>query len=242
MNSEFILHLDEIAADYHLSNNVEDKYIEAICQRYACGLIKQQIRPYDKVIELGYGDGITCQELSTFVNDYTVLEGSQLLVDQAKGLHPTINVIKTLFEDYIPNNKIDVLLALHVFEHVENPISLMLKFRDWLKPGGKMIVIVPNSQSYHRLLALQAGYIKELNELSKRDHVVGHLRVYNLKELCDELIDANFHVNSVHGLFFKPFANSQLMGLPVDLLEAMNLFSAKIPPENAANIMVVAKK
>ena len=240
--SEITKQLDSIASEYHLSSEINDKYIEEICQKYACGIIKEYLTSSDRVVELGYGDGITYEELSSFASNYKVIEGSPILVDHALKLHPKISISNALFEEYMPQQKFDAVLALHVFEHVKDPIPLMQKFKEWLRPGGKLITIVPNRESYHRLLALEAGYISKLDELSKRDLTVGHLRVYNRLELEEELVGSGYRIKAVHGLFFKPFSNAQLLGLSHELVGAMNRLSKFMDPENCANLLVVAEK
>lgn len=40
--------------------------------------------------------------------------------------------------------KFDVITLFHVLEHIEKPIELLKKIKQYLKPGGKIIIEVPN--------------------------------------------------------------------------------------------------
>jgi 2-polyprenyl-3-methyl-5-hydroxy-6-metoxy-1,4-benzoquinol methylase len=71
------------------------------------------------------------------------------------------------------------VLALHVLEHVDDPKTIVKKMYSWLKPGGKAIVVVPNSESLHRRLAVALNLQTHLNTLSKRDKIVGHLEFFS---------------------------------------------------------------
>ncbi|QWE20936.1 class I SAM-dependent methyltransferase [Polynucleobacter sp. AP-Kolm-20A-A1] len=235
-------HLDLIAANYHLSDSMQDKHIEEISQVFAVSRIAQDIKPSDSILELGYGDGITTQILSEQFENYSVIEGSKILFDIASKLFPRVNFIHSFFEVYEPSQPYNKVLALHVFEHVDNPIELLLKLRSWVSDNGELIVIVPNSQSFHRRLALEAGLIGSLDELSSRDKMVGHLRVYNLSTLTDHLQSAGFEIIESTGLFFKPFANSQLLHLDKNIISAMNSVAVNFPAEFGANLLIRARK
>jgi len=235
-------HLDSIASNYHLSDEINDKYIEEISQVFAVEQIAINLSASNSILELGYGDGITTKILSQRFNNYFVIEGSKILYDVACRKFPKIQFFHSLFEDFIPAKQFDRVLALHVFEHVEAPVELMLKIRNWINEGGELVVIVPNAESLHRRLALEAGLINALEDLSARDKMVGHLRVYDLSDLERDLNDANFKIIESKGLFFKPFSNSQLLHLDKQIIEAMNTISINFPPEFGANLLVRARK
>jgi SAM-dependent methyltransferase len=110
----------------------------------------------------------------------------------------------------------------------------------WLKPGGKLILVVPNRASVHRDVALRMGLIGALDELSPRDHLVGHLRVYDFAMLEADLAGAGFRVEHRFGSFLKTVPNSMMMDYPEALLNALDAISDSLPPEILANIGVRA--
>ena len=184
--------LEKIAADYHLNNEVPDKFIEDICQEHCCTWLRSLIAPTDRVIEMGYGEGITTARLSGAARHYTVVEGAGSLVAQMRAKHPELDIVHALFEDYVPAEPCDKLLALHVMEHVDDAVALTRTLRRWLKPDGELVVVVPNRDSLHRRLAVLMGVQPALDTLSPRDHLVGHQRVYDLPLLERHLRDAGF--------------------------------------------------
>ena len=74
--------LDKIADEY-LNADVPDKFIEDITQWHFCRWLKRFDKS-KKCLELGYGEGLTAKELSSHFNDYTIVEGSEKLVELAK--------------------------------------------------------------------------------------------------------------------------------------------------------------
>jgi 2-polyprenyl-3-methyl-5-hydroxy-6-metoxy-1,4-benzoquinol methylase len=146
-----------------------------------------------------------------------------------------------MFEAFTPAEPYDAVLALHVVEHVDDPVPLMRHLAGWLRPGGRLIVVVPNAESLHRQLAVRMGLQPTLDTLSARDHLVGHRRVYALAGLRAELATAGLTVHHEFGYFLKTVPNGMMLDWPVELLEALNGISDDLPPALLANIGVVAR-
>ena len=189
-------------------------------------------------MELGYGEGITSSRLSKKTKNYSILEGSSYLIDRIKKEHPSINIINSLFEEYTPKEKYDLIFALHVFEHVDDSVLLARRIRSWLKNSGEMIVVVPNKESIHRRLAVKMGLIPTLDTLSDRDKLVGHKKVYSLETLKHDFLMAGYRIIEEKGFFLKPLANSMMLDYSDELIYALNECSHEIPPELSANIAI----
>jgi 2-polyprenyl-3-methyl-5-hydroxy-6-metoxy-1,4-benzoquinol methylase len=233
--------LERIAEAYHHNNEVPDKFIEDICQEHCCHWLQSLLKPSDAVIELGYGEGITTTRLSAVAQDYTVVEGAASLVQTLKSRHPSVKAVQALFETHTPAEPCDKLLALHVLEHVDDPVALARHFRNWLKPDGELVVIVPNRDSLHRRLAVMMGLQPALDTLSARDHLVGHQRVYDLPGLEADLRAAGFEPVERRGFFLKTLPNSLMLQHSPQLLWALNRLGDELPVEMQANLGIRAR-
>lgn len=241
MKSVTTQRLDEIAADYHTSENVPDKFIEDALQEHSLAWIGQQLASCRHVLELGYGEGIVTEFLVRSGKRLTQIEGSAVLVEKVKARYgDRVDCVHTLFEDYTPTRRFDAVLASHVLEHVDDPVALLRHMRSWLRPSGRMIIIVPNSESIHRRLAVLMGLQPRLDTLSPRDHLVGHQRVYSLKELLADVKRGGYNVKRTRGFFFKPLSNGMMLQFTPPLIKAMNDIAATMPAEWLANLGVVA--
>jgi len=234
--------LEKIAEAYHLNENVPDKFIEDICQEHCCNWLGTLIERSDQVIELGYGEGITAARLSPLAENYTVVEGAESLVQVMRSRHPNLHIVYALFEEYVPPQPCDVLLALHVFEHVDDPVELGKMLRKWLKDDGEMVVIVPNSHSIHRRLAVLMGIQPALDTLSPRDHLVGHQRVYDMASLVSDLSAAGFEVIERKGFFLKTLPNGMMLNHIPELIWALNKIGDELPAEWQANLALRLRK
>jgi 2-polyprenyl-3-methyl-5-hydroxy-6-metoxy-1,4-benzoquinol methylase len=189
---------------------------------------------------MGYGTGLITGELLAAGVPLEVLEGSAVLREHALATHPGLTVHLGMFEEFEPDEPFDAVLALHVLEHVDHPDQLLRHLLGWLRPGGVLVAVTPNARSIHRMLGLQMGLQEKLDDLSPRDHLVGHQRVYDLAGLRAELAGAGLEVTGDFGYFVKPLANSQMIGWPREVLDGLNGISRQVPTDLLANIGVVA--
>jgi trans-aconitate methyltransferase len=171
---------------------------------------------------------------------FSIVEGALSLVQEVQKRYPEVKIYHELFEAFTPAEQYDVILATHVLEHVDEPVALLKSMKAWLKPGGIIIVIVPNKDSIHRRLAVKMGLQPRLDTLGQRDLLVGHQRVYGLDTLRQDLEEAGYCVNHQTGFFLKVLPNSMMKGYSPELIKALNEISEDLAPDLLANIGVEA--
>ena len=84
------------------------------------------------------------------------------------------------------------------------------------------------------------GLIDSLDELSSRDHKVGHQRVYDFDSLENDLNKSGFEVKLKKGFFLKPLPNSMMTTFDRRLIVEFNKSSTYLPDQYLANICVEA--
>lgn len=238
--STTVAELDAYARDYYLGRAAEDLDIEERQQQLSLA----RLRPFlhGRILELGFGTGEMTASLRAAGFETAVVEGSPLLVQEARRRHPGLEVHEGFFETFEPPAPFDCLLAAHVFEHVEDPAALMAHLYDWLVPGGTLVAVVPNAASLHRRLAVLMGLQPALDTLSARDGLVGHRRVYTVEQLSDQLTASGFEVTDVTGWFLKVVPNGMMLDWPAELIDALVNVSDELDPRQLANIALVARR
>jgi SAM-dependent methyltransferase len=234
--------LDEYARTYYLAGDIADTGIEDLQQERSMDLIAGAVAGAGRVLEMGYGMGLTARALRDRGFDVEVLEGSPLLAATARETHPGLAVHEGMFETWTADEPYDAVLALHVAEHVDDPVAVLARIRAWVRPGGRIVVVVPNAESLHRRLAVHMGVQPHLDTLSPRDHLVGHQRVYTLDGLRADVAAAGFVPTGELGWFLKTLPNSMMLDYPAELLEALFTVSAELEPRLLANIGIVADR
>jgi 2-polyprenyl-3-methyl-5-hydroxy-6-metoxy-1,4-benzoquinol methylase len=195
------------------------------------------------ILEMGYGTGLNLRELVLRHQLHIdMVEGSEALCAQARALYgEKIGVTCAFFERFTSEKKYAHILAMHVLEHVGNPVQVLRQMRHALAPQGRIIALVPNALSLHRRLAVRMGLQEQLDTLSERDHLVGHQRVFNPESLAASFTQAGFIVEKSFGFGIKMLPYSMMEGWSDDLIRASVQISPELPTELMANIGLIAR-
>lgn len=173
------------------------------------------IKPYFKkgsCLELGCADGSMTRKIINDFEKVVAVDGSSKYCDIIKKII-NINhfkVICSLFEEFQPEGLYDTIIMAHVLEHLEDPILILKRVKNWLNEDGVLIIIVPCADSIHRQVAVKMGLLKRVNELNDYDIKLGHRRVYTWDTLLDDIKKADLKIEHMGGIFFKPLTNKQI--------------------------------
>lgn len=194
-------------------------------------------------LELGLGHGYTIEEFLKHVHDYTILEGSNAVINNFRTneseLYSKVNIIEIYFENFETNEKYDNIIMGFILEHVENPDLIIKKYKKLLSKNGKIFIAVPNAESLHRQIGFEAGYMSDLKTLSESDLLLGHRRYYDKKELLELAQRHQLKVMSIEGIFLKPLTTSQLQSLKLskEIINGMLEMGKKYPELSNAILM-----
>lgn len=230
--------LDRIAnsAEWYLKDQLDfDKRL--IHFRY------QTIKPHLKGpegLELGPAEGQMTRFLVHDFKRLTVVDGTAALLNC---IHDYPNVIKvhSLFEEFKPDQQYDTVIMEHILEHVDYPVQLLQRAKQWLAPSGVIVAGVPNGNSIHRLAAVKMGLLKQPCELNQRDVSLGHRRVYTPEKIRKDIETAGLRVIETGGVFFKPLSNQQIQDYWTEEMIQGFYELGKDFPDNAAEIYAVCK-
>ncbi len=243
-HDDYGIKLEKIAQNYH-DGKLDDMWIEKAGQDFEWPWIQSQIPKNSRVLDLGYGDGHSFNNLQGIADEQnlqiTLVEGAPTLVAHAQSRSISrMEVVQGFFETYDARKDFDVVIASHVLEHVDSPVELLKHLKTLVKPTGVMVGIVPNRESIHRRLAVRIGIQPELDSLSPRDLIVGHQRVYSCVSLREDFRAGGWEVLELKGYFLKPFSNSQLNPLGKQVIDSLLSISSELPVEICANIGFIA--
>jgi len=198
------------------------------------------------VLDLGCGDGSITMLIAGRVGAKKVygvdLDDEALARASERGL----SVFKAdLSRDSIPlpDESVDLVLALEVIEHLVNPDHMLREARRVLRSGGSLVISTPNLASWVNRVVLLLGYQPYNAEVSTEivagvpwrtrtfSKPSGHIRPFTLRALRELLQYHGFMVAKVRG---APGVE------PRELAPLDKLFS-KIP-SLARRIVVLARK
>jgi trans-aconitate methyltransferase len=199
----------------------------------------------DRILELGVGDQIWTSKLVERFPDVTTVEGSAELLDALrKSLGPTTNWhgVLSLFEDFRPDIPYDVVLATYVLEHVDDPAQILQLAHDyWLKPKGRLAIVVPHALSLHRRLAVTMGLQNYPGELGDTDRRAGHKRCLSFCEIEKLLSTQGFKIVEKKGLWTKVLPNAMLTHCSDEQLSGMFRLGLELPIEYSGTLYYLSE-
>jgi SAM-dependent methyltransferase len=174
--------MPEIAGDTHLQSLVLEDLSDAVnYQRWLADLARPHLG--DAPIELGSGIGDYAAAWLSTVPRMTVTEA-----DDGR--------LKALTERFIDDPRVDVrqlflptddrgehsaAVALNVLEHIEDDVASLRSIGGLLRPGGKVVLIVPAFPS----------------AMSRFDRTIGHFRRYTVASLGGALTAAGLQIEQL---------------------------------------------
>jgi 2-polyprenyl-3-methyl-5-hydroxy-6-metoxy-1,4-benzoquinol methylase len=161
-------------------------------------------------LELGCYHGAFTQRLAERFADLTVVEGAADLIEIARAAVPQrVRFFHRRFEEFSPPQGYDAIFLIHTLEHLDEAVASLDRFRQWLAPGGRLFVAVPNAHAASRQIAVEMGLIAHPSAVTPDEHRHGHRRTYARATLADDLRAAGLSVVQEGGIFFKALANFQ---------------------------------
>ncbi len=145
------------------------------------------------VLDIGSGSGRLLALLAEHCDEVCGLEPNPKLVTLSRELHPEATVFQGTGEavDHL-GRKFDAITIIDVLEHIEDDRTQLRRIFEALRPGGRLVILVPAFPCL----------------FGKRDRQNGHFRRYTRKELVGKLREAGFVVQRVrfwNALGFVPY-------------------------------------
>jgi 2-polyprenyl-3-methyl-5-hydroxy-6-metoxy-1,4-benzoquinol methylase len=191
-------------------------------------------------LELGPAEGQMTRFLRADFESLTIVDGASDLLDQIPSA-PNLTKIHSLFEEFQPNERFNTIIMEHILEHVEHPVALIKRAKNWLISGGRILLGVPNGRSIHRLVAVKMGLLEHPCQLNARDISQGHRRVYTPETFRKDITDAGLEIESMGGIFFKPLSNQQIQDTWTEEMILGFYALGKEFPLNAADLYAVCR-
>lgn len=228
INSQEISHFSKDAGHWwdengpfkplHRLNPVRIGYIkEQICAHY--DLDQNTLKPFTglSILDIGCGGGLVCEPLARLGAKVTGADADPVAIEVATQ-HAADSGLKIKYENKPAEElktKFDVVLALEIIEHVDNPNAFVAACEKLLKPGGLIIFSTLNrTPKSYALGIIAAEYI--LGWVPKGTH--SWKKFIQPSELTRFSRAANLKPNNIKGLIFNPLSGDfQMSDTDIDV-------------------------
>lgn len=220
--------LDEVASKYLQPPSVEIEN-DLILNWYP-KRIAMRAGHVPRLLELGLGHGYTVPYFHKMCDAHVVVEGSQKVIDHFQAKNPWYDgtLAASYFETYTPDDPFDLIVMGFVLEHVDDPGSFLNRYKEFLKPGGRLWIAVPNAKSLNRRLGLEMGMIESIYDLNATDQLLGHKRNFCLDSLREMIVASGGAITHEEGLYLKP--------LPLGVLKTLDDFESNLDAMMAVGV------
>ena len=177
--------------------------------------------PHDAVLEVGCG----LEPLFKYIDDFrkwVIVEPSSEFVSNAREKAKNDSRI-TVFENYFENSvdkinniHFDMIVISSLLHEVEDPEKIISSAIELSSEKTILHINVPNANSFHRILAKEAGIIQNIKEKSKRNNDLMQTTIFDMEKLKDtislttERCKKRVRFIDSGGYFVKPFSHEQM--------------------------------
>lgn len=161
----------------------------------------------EKVLDFGSGDGKVSAEISRLLPNGKVVgvDTSEEMNRFSKLKFPTYAYPNLEFEqspslnfsDFPSHGNFDVVTAFCVFHLVPDPLSILQNLKAQLKPGGKLLLVVPAGKNAEFFRAANETFLKYGLKAPWQDKPVNALTMRTLEGSSEVLRLAGFEVDSI---------------------------------------------
>jgi SAM-dependent methyltransferase len=204
--------------------------------------IERRLGAADRILELGSATGLMTSLLARGQRRFVCVERSAPYVARARarGLRG-VEIVHGRIEDYPGGAAFDQVLAINLLHEIPDLDPLMRHVATLVKPDGLLHVALPNPASLHRLVALEAGLIGNLCEVSERGQKFSTLRLFPAAEFIERASGWGFACLEQSSVLVKPLPNAEMARMPDAIIEAFDAVTATLPHLGSMNYFVFRK-
>ena len=222
------------AADQALFDRIAEEYASKDLRPYCRAARKQRLLqtvaglegPLGSVLEVGCGAGFSAEYLAGRFTSFTGIDYSSQLVDFAQDRHGSdvVTFRDANVNDFEPEEQFDTILMIGVLHHIPEPEKALMRVREWIAPGGRLVVNEP--QRGTPVVGLLRALRKRVDPNYSSDQVE-----FSEQELIQLFRRSGYVAHTFpQGLLTTPIAETQLLpdhlGLPLSKLAIISTGAA----------------
>ena len=148
-----------------------------VLRKYLLKSLQPYFRDGAPALELGcYRGDMTAQILDYFPALTVVEAASDLCALVQERFGARITAINSTFEAVRLDPLYQNVFLVHTLEHLDDPLAVLASIRQWMAPGGRLYVAVPNANALSRQIAVRMGLMRYNTDVTPAEAQHGHRR------------------------------------------------------------------
>lgn len=204
---------------------------------YVADILSKHVPVPASVLELGAGSGALSMRMADI--GYTVTATDAVLENFRP--HDHIHFLQVDLDERFSDNfaeQFDVVVAVEIIEHLENPMHVFREVSRLVKPGGMFLMTTPNvNNPVSAALFCRFGHHLWFSERDRGFH--GHISSLTTAELSNCAAETGFNVSelSTYGDPFQHLANWWKLRLLAKFIDTINTLPQTLRGEILAALM-----
>lgn len=171
--------------------------------RFLARRLDVHVRPNATWLDAGCGSGVLSRELAARGADVIAMDGSPAMLDAARGLATPAGqriryeLVESIERMPVSDGGADGILCSSVLEYVASPAAALAEFHRVLRPGGILMLTVPNRFSLIRGVQSVARALGGILGISAFPYLAVSLHCYSRRSLRRALARGGFDVDEV---------------------------------------------
>lgn len=184
------LHIVEV-----LSNTSHQSAVEIGCGRQSIFSVWQPS-----------GNALIIEPIDSFLK-FAVAELEKLGISK-------VNVFRGTLDDYVKSTnqlRYDVTLLSSILHEISNSDQFLSQAKEITKPGGTIIIVVPNKQSVHRILGVELGFQDSIDSQTETEKIMQQVSgAFSFTELENKILQAGLILEKMESFFIKMFPHKTM--------------------------------
>lgn len=159
-------------------------------------LVLDQARGARTILDVGCSAGVLARDLKAQGSTVDGIEYDAIAAEEARQVCRTVLVgdLESMDLGSLDPAGYDAVLCADIIEHLRDPVAALARLRPHLKPGGKLVISVPNIANWSMRLTHLAGRW-DYQERGLMDRT--HLRFFTLRTIRATVEQAGYEVTAV---------------------------------------------
>jgi SAM-dependent methyltransferase len=197
--------------DDYIQNYV-DLNFEATQEKYRFKRLLEVIdnlksnQDFRNILEVGPGRYSVYSQFTHFDN-YTILEPIEYFYSRIELKNPKVTLRNETAENFLntgPHLEFDIIILSSVIHELDDPKLFLLTLAKIIHPKSKVLIVVPNNLSLHRLIGEHEGFAKSGSELTETELRMQQGMSFSTDSLIQFVSEIGYKVVETFTSFVKP--------------------------------------
>ena len=164
------------------------------------------LKPGMRVLDVGCGTGAISKDIAARVGPHghvVGIDNTAHFIESGKQTYQSVKNLELIYADiftFETDEKFDLIVSARVLQWLNNPVEALVRFKHFLKPGGKVSVLDYNHELLHwqplppeSMLKFYAAFLRWRADAGMNNHIAedlpGYFEEAGFKEI--EVFDAD---------------------------------------------------